>query len=132
MAAALTLADWLAEYGRAWREADPDGAIALFAEDAVYRSHTSREPHRGRDGIRVYWTEATSDQADVDVQFGVPIVADGRAAVEWWATMRVAGEELTLPGCLVLRFDEDGLCEELREYWFVEPGRRPPPEGWGG
>ncbi len=39
--------------------------------------------------------------------------------------------ELTLPGCLVLRFADDGRCEELREYWHVESGRRHPPAGWG-
>ena len=26
------------------------------------------------------------------------------------------GREVTLPGCLVLRFTPDGRCEELREY----------------
>ena len=63
-----------------------------------------------------------------------------RAVVEWWATMRdgdwaaTQGSEddrLTLPGCLVLRFSVDGLCEELREYWnvgFGPPAR--PPKGW--
>ena len=126
----MTVDEWVAAYGRAWEDGDPDAAVALFTDDAVYRSHTSREPNRGRDGIHAYWTEATSDQADVDVEFGQPIVAGRRVAVEWWATMRVGGEELTLPGCLVLRFDEDGLCEELREYWFVEPGHRPAPDGW--
>lgn len=37
----------------------------------------------------------------------------------------------TLPGCL-LRFDDTGLCEELREYWHVAFGEPlSPPEGWG-
>jgi hypothetical protein len=127
----MTVAEWVDAYRQAWENADPDAAVALFTPDAVYRSHTARDPHRGRDGIRAYWSEATSDQGDVDVEFGQPIVAERRAAVEWWATMQVGGEGLTLPGCLVLRFDEDGLCEELREYWFLESGRRPAPTGWG-
>jgi hypothetical protein len=37
----------------------------------------------------------------------------------------------TLPGCLVLRFDDSGLCEELREYWHLEADRCKPPGGWG-
>jgi hypothetical protein len=51
--------------------------------------------------------------------------------VEWWATMRDEGEEITLPGCLLLRFASDGRCAALREYWHVEPGRHEPHEGWG-
>lgn len=58
-------------------------------------------------------------------------MAGRKAAVEWWATMRDEGEEVTIPGCLLLRFDDRGLCTELREYWHVEAGRRAPPDGWG-
>jgi hypothetical protein len=45
--------------------------------------------------------------------------------------MWAEGEEITIPGCLLLRFAPDGRCEELREYWHVEPGRYEPPDGWG-
>ena len=45
--------------------------------------------------------------------------------------MRDEGSEITLPGCLLLRFAPGGRCEELREYWHVEEGRRDPPAGWG-
>jgi hypothetical protein len=41
------------------------------------------------------------------------------------------GEEITLPGCLLIRFAEDGRCRTLREYWNVEQGRRGPHPGWG-
>jgi hypothetical protein len=51
--------------------------------------------------------------------------------VEWWAIMRDEGAWITLPGCLLLRFAEDGRCEELREYWHVEDGRHEPHSGWG-
>jgi deazaflavin-dependent oxidoreductase (nitroreductase family) len=41
-------------------------------------------------------------------------------------------EELAMPGCLLLRFSESGLCEELREYWHIEMGSRIfPSEEWG-
>jgi ketosteroid isomerase-like protein len=122
---------WIDAYGRAWRARDPDAAVALFTDDATYRSHPFREPHVGRDGIRRYWEEATSSQEDLDLRFGEPVVEDDRAAVEWWATMRDDGDEITLPGILVLRFAADGRCEELRECWHVERGRHEPPDGWG-
>jgi hypothetical protein len=65
------------------------------------------------------------------VGVGRPIAQDNRVAVEWWTTMREEDGEVTLPGCLVLRFARDGRCEELREYWHVEHARREPPPGWG-
>ena len=64
---------------------------------------------------------------------GQPIVTDARVAVEWWTTMVDPDEgEVTLPGCLLLRFAPDGRCRDLWEYWRVAPGRPDPPAGWGG
>jgi nuclear transport factor 2 (NTF2) superfamily protein len=128
---AMTAAEWIAAYGRAWRERDPDAAAALFTDDAVYRSHPLHEPHVGADAIREYWRRATSTQQELELRFGTPIVEKDRAAVEWWAQMRVDGDDVTLPGILYLRFAEDGRCEELRETWHLEEGRHPPPDGWG-
>jgi len=65
------------------------------------------------------------------VRMGTPIVVGDRVVVEWWATMRDDGQEITLPGCLLLRFASDGRCAALREYWHVEPGRHGPHPGWG-
>ena len=127
----MTREEWIEAYGRAWKEREPDAAAALFTGDAVYRAHPFREPHLGTEGIRAYWAQATATQADVRVRFGKPIVSGERVAVEWWTTMRAEGEEVTIPGCLLLRFARDGRCEELREYWHVEPGRHEPPAGWG-
>jgi uncharacterized protein (TIGR02246 family) len=128
---AMTVEEWIEAYGHAWRERDADAAAALFTDDAVYRAHPLREPHRGREGIHVYWSGATSKQAELDLRFGTPIVAGDRAAVEWWAQMSSEGEDVTLPGILYLRFAPDGRCIELREAWNAEPGRTAPPEGWG-
>lgn len=127
----MTREEWIEAYGRAWEERVPDAAAELFTEEAVYRAHPFRDPHLGREGIRAYWAQATATQADVRVRFGGPIVSGEKVAVEWWTTMLAEGEEVTIPGCLLLRFGPDGRCEELREYWHVEPGRHEPPDGWG-
>lgn len=127
----MTVEEWIEEYGRAWREQDANAVVALFTEDAEYRSSPFREPHVGSDGIRAYWERATATQEDADVNMGKPIVDGNVVAVEWWTTMRDEGEEITLPGCLLLRFAPDGRCEALREYWNVEPGRHDPHPGWG-
>jgi nuclear transport factor 2 (NTF2) superfamily protein len=122
---------WIKTYAEAWRERDAHAAAALFTEDAVYRSSVFSQPHVGTDRIREYWEGATATQTEHDLRMGAPIVEGDRVAVEWWMVMRDDGEWVTLPGCLLLRFAADGRCEELREYWHVEPGRHEPPSGWG-
>jgi hypothetical protein len=62
---------------------------------------------------------------------GRPFVDGDRVAVEWWTTMIDEGEEVTLPGCLLLHFGPDGRCVDLREYWNLEPGLHEPFPGWG-
>ena len=123
--------EWIAAYRRAWLERDPEKVVTLFTDDAVYRSSPFREPHFGSAGIRDYWTRATSTQEELDLRFGDPVVEGSKVVVEWWAIMRDEGAWITLPGCLLLRFAEDGRCEELREYWHVEDGRHEPHPGWG-
>ena len=123
----MNAADWIEAYRRAWVGRDPEAAVALFTEDAVYRSSPFREPSVGSDGIREYWARATSTQEELDLRFGEPVAEGDKVVVEWWAIMRDEGEWVTLPGALLLRFASDGRCEELREYWHFGEGRRTPP-----
>lgn len=125
------LNEWIEGYRRAWEERDADAAAALFAPDATYRSNIFEEPHKGRDGVRAYWQSVTSSQSEVRVAMGRPCVDGSRVTVEFWTNMRVEGAEVTLPGCLLLDFDEEGLCRRLREYWHFAPGTAEPPAGWG-
>jgi predicted SnoaL-like aldol condensation-catalyzing enzyme len=127
----MDVATWLEAYRHAWEEENAEAAAALFAEDATYRSNIFEDAYEGRDGVRAYWTSVTSTQEDVRVLMGAPFVDGDRVAAEFWTTMVNDGAEITLPGCLLLRFGADGLCTALREYWHVEPGRRDPPPGWG-
>jgi hypothetical protein len=127
----MDLTTWLEAYRRAWEDRDADAAAALFAEGSTYRSNIFEDPSEGPEGVRTYWTEVTSTQEDVRVLMGAPFVDGDRVAAEFWTTMRSDGAEITLPGCLLLRFGADGLCTALREYWHVEQGRLDPPPGWG-
>ncbi len=128
----MRIDEWAERYRRAWEDADDEAAGALFAADATYRSDPLQEPHRGRDAIRAYWREVTAVQSNVVVAVGRAIVDGDRAVVEWWTQMDVGGEPVTLPGALILEFDESGLCRALREYYNWVPGARvAPPAGWG-
>ena len=127
----IELDAWIEGYRRAWETADADAVAELFAEDATYRAHIFHQPHVGRDAIRAYWRRATATQRNVLVRMGRPYIDADRVAVEWWTTMLDEGEEVTMPGCLLLRFATDGRCSDLWEYWQDEPGLRDPPAGWG-
>jgi hypothetical protein len=126
----MDLAGWIDGYRRAWEEADTDLVLTLFTEEATYRSNPFEEPHRGHEGIRAYWDGVTSQQRGARVRMGRPFRDGARASVEWWTTMESHGEEVTLPGCLLLRFEADGRCSDLREYWNITGGRVEPFEGW--
>jgi hypothetical protein len=122
---------WLDHYAHAWETADAEAVVELFAEDATYQSNIFDDAHRGRVAIGDYWRRATGTQHAVEVQTGRPLIDGERVAVEWWTTLRDGGVELTLPGCLLLRFDGAGQCTSLREYWQIKNGRREPHAGWG-
>jgi hypothetical protein len=71
-------------------------------------------------------------QSEVKVRMGQPVIEGDRVIVEFWTRMRAGGELLTHPGCLLMRFDDEGLCTDLREYWQSLPELRDLWPGWGG
>lgn len=128
----MTVEEWVHRYARAWETADADALAGLFSSGAYYHSSVFRQPYVGTDAIHAYWLRAAGTQREVVVRTGRPVVGVDRVAVEWWTTMVDSDDgEITLPGCLLLRFDRDGRCVELWEYWQIERGRHNPPAGWG-
>lgn len=127
----MDVVEWIERYGCAWETADEDLIVSLFTEDGTYRSSPFRVPYRGHEEIRAYWRRGAGAQRNTRVRMGIPFVDGRRVAVEWWTTMVDDGQEVTLPGCLLLRLEADGRCSELREYWHVEPGIHEPFAGWG-
>jgi len=104
---------WAQGYKLAWEAGDPDAAAALYAPDCVFRSAPFREPEPALSYTRRVFPEARAE----DVRFGEPVEEGDRAAVEWWATLvLVDGREETLAGCSMLRFDDEGLVVEARDY----------------
>ena len=109
-----SLDEWIEEYRLAWENMDADAAAALFTSDATYRDNIFEDPHRGQEGVRFYWESVTAPQSDVRVLMGRPFVDGSRVAVEFWTTMKYDGAETTLPGCLLLDFDDNWQCRALR------------------
>jgi ketosteroid isomerase-like protein len=122
--------NWAATWQRCWEALDADPIVELYADDATFSSHPFREVYRGREGVRTYVEEAFADEADVSAWFDLPLVDGDRASVRWWAALREAGEESTLAGTSVLRFNADGMVVEQWDAWHLVAGRRDPPVGW--
>lgn len=121
---------WAETWARAWPAKDVEAIAALYADAALYRALAFREPDRGLDGVRRYLSENFGAESELECWFGEPIVAGGRAAVEWWGTWVEGGRRLSMAGTTVLRFDADGLVVDHRDYWNETAGRRPPYDGW--
>ena len=124
----MSVQRWIEGWERAWSSGDPRPIDDIYTEDCVFRSHPFRDP----EDPRAYVRRVFPVEEEVEVRFGEPVVDGERAAVEWWATLIEEGEEITLAGCSLLRFAADGRCFNQRDCWAMTPGRRPPPEGWGG
>jgi ketosteroid isomerase-like protein len=118
---------WIARYEDVWRSGDAEAAASLFTEDCVFRSH----PFRETEDARAYTRRVFADEEEVEPHFGEPVVEGDRAAVEYWAAMREDALDLTLAGCLMMRFAPDGRCSAMRDVWTTAPERLEPPADWG-
>lgn len=120
MDAAAAVQAYIEGWSKGWQGADAEAIGALYAEDAVYRSHPFREPETSP---LDYALRAFSDEELVECRFGEPVVEGDRAAVEYWAILSAEGDEETLAGIALLRFRGDGRVVEQRDYWSMQPGR---------
>lgn len=127
----LVVSRWTRSYSKAWLKKDAKAIVSLFTEDATYHSHPFRPLNQGRKSILDYTLGALDVGEVYEVRFGKPVVEGSRAAVEYWTTMKEKEEDVTLVGCVVLRFVKSGLCRELHDYWVLQTGKLAPPLNWG-
>jgi hypothetical protein len=105
---------WREVWARGWREAKADQILALYSPTAYFQSHPFREAGTPGD----YIVPTLAEEESAECEFGEPIVEDDRAAVEWSAKTRLNdGGSEKLAGVSLLRFDEDGLVTEQRDFW---------------
>ncbi|MBV9101422.1 MAG: nuclear transport factor 2 family protein [Candidatus Dormibacteraeota bacterium] len=114
-------------WGRTWQDAwprkDVEAIASLYRDDCLYRALVHREPERGVRGVRAYLTREFAVEEKITCSFGEPVCGDGRAAVQWWASWTEGGRDLTMAGVTVLRFDNNGLVVDHRDYWNEVDGR---------
>jgi hypothetical protein len=121
---------WRDTWERAWPAKDVDAIVALYSDEVEYRALVHRDPELGLTGVRGYLQREFGVENEIECRFGQPVVGGDRAAVEWWASWVEEGRELTLAGATFLRFDEEGLVVDHRDYWNEVPRRDPPFAGW--
>jgi SnoaL-like domain len=121
---------WAETWTSAWPARDTDAIAALYADSASYRALAFREPDLGLPGVRGYLDRNFEVESEIECSFGEPIVAGDRAAVEWWGSWTEGGQDLTLAGVTVLRFDEAGKVVDHRDYWNEVERREPPYQDW--
>jgi len=121
---------WADTWRRAWAARDVEAIVALYADNAQYLAYPFRAPDEGVAGVRSYLTRTFDEEANIECRFGEPVAGGNRAAVEWWASWTEEGEEITLAGATLLRFDDHGLVVDHRDYWNQFDGRRPPYPNW--
>jgi hypothetical protein len=105
---------------------------ALYASNATYLSVPFREPDRGVAGVRGYLTREFGVESEIECWFREPLVQGDKAAIEWWASWIEDGRQLTLAGSTFLRFNDQGLIVDHRDYWNQIDERRPPYQTWDG
>lgn len=101
---------------------------ALYAGGCTHRSMPFRPVHQGRTGLLDYIRWSFVSERATDVRFGSPIVDGDRAFVEYRAFLveNEGDKPVTLAGCAAVRFDEDGLVVEARDYWHIADGHHEP------
>jgi SnoaL-like domain len=102
---------WADVWERGWREHAADAIAALYADGAFWQQHPFREPEPG------YLARVFVEEESAVCQFGRPIVDGDQAAVSWTAQTRlVDGGTENLAGVSLLRFDNNGLVLEHRDF----------------
>jgi hypothetical protein len=103
---------WADVWERGWCEHDAAAITALYAEGAFWQQHPFHDPEPD------YLARVFAEEESARCQFGTPIIDGDQAAVPWSAQTRLAdGGAENLAGVSLLRFSDDGLVLEERDFW---------------
>lgn len=118
---------WAGTWAEAWPKKDVAAIVALHAADGVHWASLFRR-YDGRAGLHEYVAQSFAEEvAPAETWFAEPWVDGDTAGMEYWVTIHLADGPTTISGCTVVRFDEQGLATEARDYSDVQPGRVPQP-----
>ncbi len=115
---------WLQAYVQAWKSYNEKTIGELFSEDAIYSYHPYHEPIGGRESIVEFWIKNRDPQGTYDGQYEL-VLMEGDRAVTHGKSFYYEEDGKTLKtefdNIFVLRFDEQGHCEEYSEWYMERP-----------
>ena len=118
-----SVAAWLQAYIQAAKSYDEKAIGELFSEDATYAPNPFYKPIRGRDAIVAYWLENSGQKGIYDAEYE-PLLIEGNRAVTHGRSRYFEPDGKTLKfewdNIFVLQFDEQGRCNEYREWSEAE------------
>jgi SnoaL-like protein len=115
-------ARWLRRYGEVWESRYPEGVRDLYSPDVLYYWTPFDEPKRGEEEIVEASREASSRQDNISFSSELIAVNGNLGWARWQCSFRrvATGREVRLDGILQATFDEQGRCNEFREWWHSD------------
>jgi hypothetical protein len=126
-----TAQTWLDRYVAAWLTYDSAAIGDLFTDDVSYRYHPWDEPIKGREAVVASWLgsgdaegASTRDEPGTYEASYAPYAVDGDLVVATGTSSYrdEPGGPVTrvFHNCFVMRFDGEGRCRELTEYYVEQ------------
>ncbi|MBL1215104.1 MAG: nuclear transport factor 2 family protein [Ignavibacteriae bacterium] len=117
-----TFEQWLQVYGRAWEDKNTEKFVSGFAADANYYWTPFDTPQKGIDEINKAFNEAIASQEGINFDSQILNVDNDRGLCQWWCSFtRIATQQLiNLDGIFLIKFNEENLCTEFREWWHTD------------
>ena len=116
-------ADWLDRYIGAWRSGDPADIGDLFSKDVSFSQNGGQTSLDGRDAVVDDWLEEAYEPSATWEASSEPLAIEDQVHVAVGSTryLREGGVREEFSNIFVCRFDDDGRCCELREWWMLGP-----------
>jgi hypothetical protein len=112
------LDSWFQRFGRAWEERDGDRTVTLFGENGSYRETPFDEPLRGAEEIRAYWSKLPAARGDISFAHELLAVTESWGIAHWHGSYTPVdcATRLELDGILLVALDDEGRCQDFREW----------------
>jgi hypothetical protein len=109
--------NWIQAMGAAWEARDKNSFAQLFTENAHYYWTPFDQVLAGRDQIGGAVGQAFANQQNIKFRYNVIDWSDRAGTAHWRCTFDRDGKQIIVDGILRAIIDEDGFCEEFKEWW---------------
>ena len=103
-------------YVAAFDKADPEAAVALFADDATVEDPVGTPPKVGTDAIREFYTYSMGTGAKLHLEGPIRVGHDF-AAFAFQVRLKMGEADATVDVIDVFRFDEAGKVQSMQAFF---------------